>query len=149
VKHKIKKRTAELKNIECRMSKEVIMAVYVEKDGPVTIVTLSRPEVRNAVDRDTAQELSDAFRAFESDASARVAVLSGDRGHFCAGADLKRFAGGTPNRMQPDGDGPMGPSRLQLQKPVIAAIAGYAVAGGLELALWCDLRVSSNNPLMD
>ncbi|MGB5748180.1 MAG: enoyl-CoA hydratase-related protein, partial [Desulfobacterales bacterium] len=111
------------------------MPVYVEKDGPVTVVTLSRPEVRNAVDRETAEKLSDAFRAFESDASARVAVFSGDQGHFCAGADLNKIAGGTPNRIEPDGDGPMGPTRMQLSKPVIAAIAGYAVAGGLELAL--------------
>jgi len=117
------------------------MAVNVEKDGPVTVVTLSRPEVRNAVDRKTAEELSAAFRAFESDASARVAVLSGDQGHFCAGADLNKIADSTPNRVEPDGDGPMGPTRMQLKKPVIAAIAGYAVAGGLELALWCDLRV--------
>ena len=124
------------------------MPVYIEKDGPVTVVTLSRPEVRNAVDRDTAEELSDAFRAFESDASARVAVLTGDQGHFCAGADLSKFAGGTPNRIEPDGDGPMGPSRLQLKKPVIAAVAGYAVAGGLELALWCDLRVMEQSAVL-
>ncbi|MEJ2282701.1 MAG: crotonase/enoyl-CoA hydratase family protein [Desulfobacterales bacterium] len=124
------------------------MAVLVEKDGPVTIVTLSRPEVRNAVDRETAEELSAAFRAFESDGSARVAVFSGDRGHFCAGADLKKIADGSPNRAKPDGDGPMGPTRMQLSKPVIAAIAGYAVAGGLELALWCDLRVMEESAVM-
>jgi enoyl-CoA hydratase len=124
------------------------MAVLVEKDGPVTIVTLSRPEVRNAVDRETAEELSAAFRAFESDGSARVAVFSGDRGHFCSGADLKMIAGGSPNRAKPDGDGPMGPTRMQLSKPVIAAIAGYAVAGGLELALWCDLRVMEESAVM-
>jgi enoyl-CoA hydratase/carnithine racemase len=93
------------------------MAVNVEKDGPVTIVTLSRPEVRNAVDRATAEELAAVFRAFESDASARVGVLSGDQGQFCAGADLKKIADGTPNRMDPDGEGPMGPTRLQLNKP--------------------------------
>ena len=124
------------------------MAVYVEKDGPVTIVTLSRPEVRNAVDRETAEELSAAFRAFESDTPARVAVLYGDQGHFCAGADLNKIAGGTPNRVEPDGDGPMGPTRLQLKKPVIAAVAGYAVAGGLELALWCDLRVMEEGAVL-
>ena len=124
------------------------MAVYVDKDGPVTIVTLSRPEVRNAVDRETAEELTAAFRAFDTDASSQVAVFCGDRGHFCAGADLKRIAEGSANRAEPDGDGPMGPTRMQLSKPVIAAIAGYAVAGGLELALWCDLRVMEENAVL-
>ena len=124
------------------------MAVNVEKDGPVTIVTLSRPEVRNAVDRETAEELSAAFRVFDSDSTARVAVFRGDLGHFCAGADLKKIAGGAPNRAEPDGDGPMGPTRMQLSKPVIAAIAGYAVAGGLELALWCDLRVMEEDAVL-
>ncbi len=124
------------------------MAVYVEKEGPVTTVILSRPEVRNAVDRETAEALSAAFRAFESDATARVAVLSGDQGHFCAGADLKKIADGRPNRVAPDDDSPMGPTRMQLQKPVIAAVAGYAVAGGLELALWCDLRVMEEGAVM-
>jgi enoyl-CoA hydratase len=124
------------------------MAVYVEKDGPVTIVTLSRPEVRNAVDRQTADELSEAFRSFESDASARVAVFTGDQGYFCAGADLKKIADGNPNRVETDGDGPMGPTRMQLSKPVIAAISGYAVAGGLELALWCDLRVMEEDAVL-
>ena len=124
------------------------MAVKVEKDGPVTIVTLSRPEVRNAVDRETAEELSAAFGAFDSDSSARVAVFNGDQGHFCAGADLKKIAGGSPNRAEPDGDGSMGPTRMQLTKPVIAAIAGYAVAGGLELALWCDLRVMEEDAVL-
>jgi enoyl-CoA hydratase len=117
------------------------MAVYTEKDGPVTTVVLSRPQVRNAVDRKTAQALADAFREFEADDDARVAVFWGDHGHFCAGADLKKFAAGTPNRVKAEGDGPMGPSRMILSKPVIAAVSGYAVAGGLELALWCDMRV--------
>lgn len=115
--------------------------VRVERDGPVTTVVLSRPEARNAVDRAAAEALAEAFRAFDADPEARVGVLHGDSGHFCAGADLKGIAQGRGNRIEPDGDGPMGPTRLMLSKPVIASIAGYAVAGGLELALWCDLRV--------
>ena len=124
------------------------MAVNVEKDGAVTIVTLNRPEVRNAVDRQTAEALSAAFRAFDADTTARVAVFGGDQGHFCAGADLKKIAAGSPNRAEPDGDGPMGPTRMQLSKPVIAAIAGYAVAGGLELALWSDLRIMEEGAVL-
>ncbi|MFO0645267.1 MAG: crotonase/enoyl-CoA hydratase family protein [Polyangiales bacterium] len=118
------------------------MPVRVERNGPVTTVILDRPGVRNAIDRATAESLSAAFRAFERDDEARVAVLWGDHGTFCAGADLKAISSGEPNRIAPDGDGPLGPTRMTLDKPVIAAVSGHAVAGGLELALWCDLRVA-------
>lgn len=116
-----------------------------EKNGPVTTWILDRPAARNAVDRATAEALADAVRAFEADDGAKVAVLHGDHGTFCAGADLRAIAKGTPNRLELDGDAPMGPSRMQVSKPVIASIEGHAVAGGLELALFCDLRVAADD----
>lgn len=121
--------------------------VLVERDGPITIISIDRPDVRNAVDRATAEALADAFRAFDADPTASVAVLHGQNGTFCAGADLKALSSGSANRFEADGDAPMGVTRLKLSKPVIAAVEGHAVAGGLEVAVWADMRVAAQDAI--
>ncbi len=119
-----------------------------ERRGPVTTLVLARPQVRNALDRATADALLAAVLAFEADEQAAVAVLWGEGGHFCAGADLRAIAERRPNRVEAEGPGPLGPTRLRTTKPIIAAISGYAVAGGLELAAWCDLRVAEDDAVL-
>ncbi len=123
------------------------MSIEVTQHDHVQVITINRPHARNAVDGPTATELANAFRRFETDPESYVAILTGADGNFCAGADLKAFASGSGNSVRKTGDGPMGPTRMLLNKPVIAAVEGYAVAGGIELAAWCDMRVAAKDAI--
>jgi enoyl-CoA hydratase len=132
------------------MSAASAPAITSRIDGPVQVTTINRPDVANALDRPAAAALADAMRAFEQDDDLAVAVLTGSNGTFCAGADLKAALSGDPSRssrVEPSGDGPLGPTRMTLSKPVLAAVEGHAVAGGLELALWCDMRIASTGAI--